>query len=200
MRTQRSRSRGPTNGRTYYLAPPADVPLSNVKLHTWTMVYKFGDCEIPPRARSLRRVLCARACMCVRTCARERRKARGTEQNRGGSSRLPQAKAASAAGTLAAENISIGAVRSLRGPPILIRIPIFNSSEVAKISAGRKCFTRRETIPRISIAGDCLPRLPRFFFFFLFLRKRVTAFLKVPAKFRRKLLRTRALFGLAKRE
>ncbi|CAL1686803.1 unnamed protein product [Lasius platythorax] len=44
---------------------------------------------------------------------------------------------------------------SLRGPPILIRIPIFNSLEVAKISAGRKCFTRRGTISRISIGGDC---------------------------------------------
>jgi len=44
---------------------------------------------------------------------------------------------------------------SLRGPPILIRIPIFKSLEIAKISAGRKCFTRRETISRISIGGDC---------------------------------------------
>lgn len=56
------------------------------------------------------------------------KKARGTEQNRGGSSWLPQAKAALAAGTLAAENISIG--ESLRGPPILIQIPILNSLEV----------------------------------------------------------------------
>lgn len=84
----------------------------------------------------------------VETCMCARRKARGTEQNRGGSSWLPQAKAASAAGTLAAENISIGAAR-LRGPPILIRIPIFKSLEVAKISAGRKCFTRRRRLKDI---------------------------------------------------
>lgn len=42
--------------------------------------------------------------MCVRAGKR-------AEQNRGGSSWLPQAKAASAAGTLAAENISIGTAR-----------------------------------------------------------------------------------------
>lgn len=73
-------------------------------------VYNFGDCGIS----SLR---CPDKCAhsVERTpargvCAREQ-EARGTEQDRGGSSRLPQAKEASAAGTLAAENISIGAAR-----------------------------------------------------------------------------------------
>jgi len=64
-------------------------------------VYKFEDYGIlPPPIDTI-----------VETCMCARRKARGTEQNRGGSSWLPQAKAASVAGTLAAENISIGAAR-----------------------------------------------------------------------------------------
>lgn len=63
------------------------------------------------------------------TCARG--KARGTEQNRGGSSWLPQAEAASAAGNARRTEHFNWSRESLRGPPILIRIPIFKPLEVA---------------------------------------------------------------------
>ena len=73
---------------------------------------------------------------------------------------------------------------SLRGPPILIRIPIFKSLEVAKISAGRKCFKmqKAEGYPGYwlaEIAFSCLLFFPR---------KRVTIFLKISVRFYRKYL------------
>jgi len=73
----------------------------------------------------------------------ERRKARGTEQRRKFTLTANQSGFSSC---YASRREHFNRSReSLRGPPILIRISIFNSSEVAKISAGRKCFTRRGT-------------------------------------------------------
>jgi len=76
---------------------------------TWTKVYKFGDCRFlrGPHLSINALVPLGDDAACT-SCASAGKRA---EQNRGGSSWLPQAKAASAAATLAAENISIGAAR-----------------------------------------------------------------------------------------
>lgn len=115
-------------------------------------------------------------CMCVRAGKR-------AEQNRGGSSWLPQAKAASAAGTLAAENISIGAARVFEvhrsWSEYRYSTPwrSLGSQPEGNVSQDAERYPR--TISKISIGGDC-SWLPLFF-----PRKRVTMFLKIFVKFYR---------------
>lgn len=71
---------------------------------------------------------------------------------------------------------------SLRGPPILIRIPIFNSSEVAKIPAGRKrCTGTRNDIQDIDWRRLLAEAAALFS-----ARKRVTTFRKGPREISRR--------------
>jgi len=121
-------------------------------------VYKFGDCRIlrGPHLPINALVPLGDDVACTFLC--ERRKARGTEQRRKFTVTASQSGFSSC---YARRREHFNRSReSLRGPPILIRIPIFNSSEVAKISAGRKCFTRRSTdIQDIDRSRRLLPAL-----------------------------------------
>jgi len=149
---------------------------------TSTKVYKFGDCRIlrGPHLPINALVPLGDDVACTFLC--ERRKARGTEQRRKFTVTASQSGFSSC---YARRREHFNRSReSLRGPPILIRIPIFNSSEVAKISAGRKCFTRRSTdIQDIDRSRRLLPALSPSLSLSLslssvFPRMRVTVFLQ----------------------
>lgn len=148
-RTQRSRSRSPTNGRySLYVRYRAVVRTAACRYTLERRCISSGTARSPlgrsvetrasvcARAHA-RRVLCVHVCMCTRAGKR-------AEQNRAEQRRkfMVTASQSGFSSWYARRREHFNRSReSLRGPPILIRIPIFNSSEVAKISAGRKCCT-----------------------------------------------------------